>query len=161
MANHFPAPAYFDGPKFLRDTTAHRRTFVSAKRAYQKSVGGFKRKSPSLAGVSYVAKAPRLDTAGNSANERARSVASCTPSVGDGRSKRHKISHKQVEEGDNFRFLEYWLAGRGNAPNPAPPPVSAKERTDALLARVRGRSITANAVADTPCARASIDIDDG
>ena len=67
----------------------------------------------------------------------------------------------QVEEGDNFRFLEYWIASRDSNPSPTPPPASASERTSALLARVRLRSATPSGVADLGAARASYSFEGG
>ena len=140
-ANHFPAPEHYERVRFIRDTIARSCSFAKAKRALDKAGGGsVKRKTPSSAGVTCVAMAPRI--AGPSGISFARSVrAEClSSSDSSSKAKRPKLSDKQIEDKANFWFLEYWLARREQAPKPSPPPVSASDRKAAMLARVVARS---------------------
>jgi hypothetical protein len=140
-ANHFPAPSHTSGAKFIRDTTTRNSIFAAAKRALAKSVTGVgKRKAPSSVGVSSVATPPKIGRVDADAVVPKERFAMASVRDTFSRTKRPKLSHRQVEEKTNFVFMEYWLAQRELAPKSSLPPVSADDRKSDLLARVVARS---------------------
>jgi hypothetical protein len=140
-ANHFPAPCLASGSKFIRDTTTRNSCFAAAKRAVAASMTHVgKRKSPSSIGISIVATAPACVMLVDSAVVHSDPFVMTSVQDSFSRTKRPKLSHKQMEEKSNHVFMEYWLAQREHAPRPSPPPLSADDRKSALLARVAARS---------------------
>ncbi len=131
-ANHFPAPEHQGRAKYIRDTTARSDSTARAKRDLVKNgVTTSKRKTPSAVGTACVA------TFSSSCGQTPAEFSLICDKFS--RAKRHKLSHKQVEEKADFVFMEHWLAQRESLPQLTPPPVSAVDRLAALRARVTAR----------------------